>query len=134
MLWCAFESLHSSGQGPLCQVRSSWAPDAVLRDGHASVGALTHKQRVLHLLTGAIIVWKGASAERERGQRPCSAATHHYHHHRQPQPSDHLHPPPQPEPFPREATFTRLNCFPTSPDAFISHSPLLLSPYKAISN
>lgn len=60
--------LHAAWQGPASEVRTPGAPDPVVRDGHPAIVTFTHKQRVLHLLTRAVIIWKRPSTAHRLGE------------------------------------------------------------------
>lgn len=61
--------LHSSWESPATVVQTTRSPYTPIRERHASVLALSHEQRVLHLLPGAIIIWEGTSTTPRHTQK-----------------------------------------------------------------
>lgn len=66
--------LHATREGPVSEVSPPWAPDTVVREGHPTIITFTHKQRVLHLLTRAIVIWKRSSAAHTDGRSSSSGS------------------------------------------------------------
>lgn len=60
--------LHATWQGSVIEVRTPGAPDPVVRDRHPAIVTFTHKQRIFHLLTRAIIIRKCPSTASTDGK------------------------------------------------------------------
>lgn len=59
--------LLATSQGSAGEVRTPRAPEVVAKEGHPTIVTFTHKQRVFHLLSRAVIIWKCPSTAHTDG-------------------------------------------------------------------